>query len=170
MTAQIIKQVMFHEHKLDIIEYDGDVWFIGKQLPPVLGYLDKRNGVKDIFRRHKTGLEEHSRLVKPVVGRGVNYASHAVLRMTRIYNETGIMIITAITTQPNAIEFYNWAVKVFSECRKVEILPSLPPRPGQAEALLVEKINQLRDENTALKDEMLELQRYKIGILEGAKS
>lgn len=156
--SNIIKAADFNGHKIPVILHNNEPWMAAEAIGSALGYDIPRKAIHEIYRRHQSELNEYSCVLS------LRVVGDSQRRDSRLYNEEGVMVITMLSRQPKAAEFRRWAVKVLKSYRKGELAQA-----GNTDHLgLAAEIGKLRDENAGLKEELLELMRFKVMALESS--
>lgn len=123
------------------IAYDGDWWVTGEAIGLALEYPDPVKSIGQIFKRHRTELEPCSALLVVAAERSpgdeVQPRGRRIQgRQVRAYNKEGLMLLTALSRQPKAVEFRKWTASVYVEARNLRRQMSKLPAPGERDRLL----------------------------------
>ena len=95
---------VFDDAELRIIEKDGEVWFVGKDVAEVLGYAKSRNALS-------THVDEEDKKDAPIQGYPGGTQNMTVI------NESGLYSLVLKSKMPDAKKFKRWVTS--------EVLPSI---------------------------------------------
>ena len=112
----------FEEQKIDVIEIEGNPWFIGKQVAGVLGYKDTKKAIKLHVEEDDKQLIDRSMLTNGVVNRETNYPLNnstisGINTKIIIINESGLYSLIFSSKLESAKKFNRWVTH--------EVLPSI---------------------------------------------
>ena len=100
-----LKIFMYHNNEVRTIEIDGDVWFVGKDVADILGYVNSRDALaKHVDDEDKRG----SQIATPSNG---GYSNMIII------NESGVYSLIFSSKLPTAKEFKHWVTS--------EVLPAI---------------------------------------------
>ncbi len=100
---ELIKKFNYEDNKVRVIEKNGEVYFIGKDIANILGYSNSRKALKD-------HVDEEDKMVSRIVTSGQN-------RNMIIINESGLYSLIFSSKLDKAKEFKRWVTK--------EVLPDI---------------------------------------------
>lgn len=108
--------------KLDVINVDGEPWFIGRQVAEILGAKDpSKNLQQDLKEKHRAVLSFHGEIKNPLIkgfSKTVDITGLAVPRRGLvIINEAGLYELVLHSRIPAAERFQDWVVE--------DVLPSI---------------------------------------------
>lgn len=128
-----------------------EIFMTSEQLGQALGYLNPRNSISNLVRRH-TYLK--SREFTGVI----NLVTPSGTQQTRVFTEDGIYEVTFLANTERALQFRSWVRKILKELRKqsmngstheTEILPHLQQELHQIQEAIQEsdiKVNHLTEQ------------------------
>lgn len=153
----------FNGCSIEIVDHNGQPWITAEQVGIALGIKHARRAANKIYARHQDEFENGiDTCITKLVTQGDTQN-----RDTRIFSQTGCILLAFFAQTERAVEFRRWAKQVLVKPQPTQQAIALPNPTVKS---LATTIGQLKDENTALKDELLEIQRYKISILEGPQT
>lgn len=143
--------------KLRVLEKDGEVWFVGKDLAEVLGYTNSRKAIKDhVDFEDIRILKSNEAVTFDVPNRGLT-----------LINESGLYALIFASELPSARAFKRWVTK--------EVLPSIRKRGYYIDrsALKLELTEELlsgydelhKDKAKLLKQDLLQSLKDQIKVL-----
>lgn len=100
---ELIKKFNYEDKKVRIVEKNGEVYFVGKDIANILGYSNSRKALKD-------HVDEEDKMVSRIVTSGQN-------RNMIIINESGLYSLIFSSKLDKAKEFKRWVTK--------EVLPDI---------------------------------------------
>ena len=100
---ELIKKINYEDNKVRVIEKNGEVYFIGKDIANILGYSNSRKALLD-------HVDEEDKMVSRIVTSGQN-------RNMIIINESGLYSLIFSSKLDKSKEFKRWVTK--------EVLPDI---------------------------------------------
>ena len=86
----------YNDNRIRTFEFDGDPWFVGKDVAAILGYVKPENALA-------AHVDEEDKTTTLIQGDGSNYKS----KMT-IINESGLYSLILSGKLPSAKAFKRW--------------------------------------------------------------
>lgn len=103
--------------KVRIVQIEGELWFIGKDIAKVLGYAETANMRKLLEKEEYTEINPQSSDFKGFVQNGVSLEPNPNIFRMLLVNESGLYNAIFNSTLPKAKEFKYWVTS--------EVLPSI---------------------------------------------
>lgn len=100
---ELIKKFNYEDNKVRVVEKNGEIYFVGKDIANILGYTNSRKALLD-------HVDEEDKLVSRIVTAGQN-------RNMIIINESGLYSLIFSSKLDKAKEFKRWVTK--------EVLPDI---------------------------------------------
>jgi len=119
MFASITANESFGDINIHLIKVDdntNDLWFTAEEIGSALEMSDPRDGVKQIFHRHKDELEEHSQMCELMTPGGQ--------QNVRIFSEEGAYMTSMFSNSEKAKEFRRWLVGLLKRYRQGTLAPT----------------------------------------------
>ncbi|WP_299734033.1 Bro-N domain-containing protein [uncultured Endozoicomonas sp.] len=132
-TSAVVRTASFSESPLTIVNYDGRRWLTASQIGQALEMADPANSVNRIFQRNKDEFSEgaDSTSVKLTALDGRQ-------RETRVFSETGCILLAFLSKSQKAKDFRRWA--------KQELANPTRPQTDRSSNREQELLNELRPE------------------------
>lgn len=112
---QVVERAQFHSIPCDFWSNENEeVFMTSEQLGQALGYLNPRNSISNLVRRHEhLKAEEFSTVINLVTDRGK--------KLTRVFTEDGIYEVTILANTERALEFRSWIRQIVKGLRKGQL-------------------------------------------------
>lgn len=135
--------------KIRVQEVNGKIWFVGKDVAEILGYVKTENAIA-------THIDNEDKTTTLIQGDGSNYKSKTIL-----INESGLYSLILSSKLPKAKEFKRWVTS--------EVLPSIRKNGGYiqnqenlSDSELMAKALLLADKQIKDRNRIIEEQKPKV--------
>lgn len=106
----IVAYENFNGHSLQIIEENGELWFIANQVAEAVEYKNPRQATSDLLERNPTDFEGLYQ------SKQIAYAGQ--LREVTLLNEEGLYLFCMLSKTPKATQFRRWVAKFLKTFRQ----------------------------------------------------
>ena len=99
----------FEKHGVQFVEFKDELWLSTTQIANALDL--PRNSLNHIYLRNYEILDDYSTKLNLPDPQGI-------LRSTRVFNETGVLMLALLSRSKQAVPFQKWVAQVIDSIRK----------------------------------------------------